>query len=275
MAEQAAPVPSGALPRLVATDLDGTLLHSDGTVTARTREVLAELDGRGVPVVFVTGRPIRWMEQLWEEVGGHGLAICSNGGIVYDVATHSIRNALTIEPDTARRVGRLLKRSLPGTVFALEKTGGFAREGDFTPRAEPSPEIPVGPLDAILDTTVVKMLASHDEHPPEPFWHQVEELVGSLVTTTWSSTFALVEMSAKGVTKASTLERLCRELSIAPEEVVAFGDMPNDIPLLQWAGTSYAMGNAHPSVHATATNTAPDHDEDGVAHVLGQLFDLG
>ena len=70
-------------PRLVATDLDGTLLHSDGTVTARTRSVLAELDDLGIPVVFTTGRPIRWMVDLWESVGGHGLAICSNGGIVW------------------------------------------------------------------------------------------------------------------------------------------------------------------------------------------------
>src|SRR3954470_7622164 len=70
---------------LVATDLDGTLLHSDGTVTARTREVLDAVDRRGVTVVFVTGRPVRWMEPLWHHVGDHGLAICSNGGIVYDV----------------------------------------------------------------------------------------------------------------------------------------------------------------------------------------------
>ncbi len=79
-------------PRLVATDLDGTLLHSDGTVTARTRAVLDELDGLGVPVVFTTGRPIRWMEELWADVGGHGLAICSNGGIVYDVAERRVRD---------------------------------------------------------------------------------------------------------------------------------------------------------------------------------------
>src|SRR5688500_16422341 len=111
--------------RLVATDLDGTLLHSDGTVTAYTREVLEELDRRGIHVVFVTGRPIRWMDSLWDAVGGHGLAICSNGGIVYDVASHSVRNALTIDPDTCIEVGRLLRKSIPGTSFALEKTGGF------------------------------------------------------------------------------------------------------------------------------------------------------
>ena len=83
-------------PRLVATDLDGTLLDSEGRVSVRTRAVLDELDAAGVPVVFTTGRPIRWMEELWEAVGGHGLAICSNGGIVYDVARREVRTARTI-----------------------------------------------------------------------------------------------------------------------------------------------------------------------------------
>jgi HAD superfamily hydrolase (TIGR01484 family) len=261
-------------PRLVATDLDGTLLTADGAVSDRTRAVLAALDELEVPVVFVTGRPIRWMESLWEAVGGHGLAICSNGGIVYDVATHSVRTALTIDPDVAVQVGRELRRTVPGTTFALEKTGGFAREDTFMPQVPPPPGIPVGRLEELVDGTVVKLLARHEEHPPEAFWQQVEDAVGSLVTTTWSSTGTLVEMSAYGVTKASTLERLCHELGVGADEVVAFGDMPNDIPLLQWAGRSYAMANAHPSVHATATHRAPDHDEDGVATVLRELFDL-
>lgn len=261
-------------PRLVATDLDGTLLHSDGTVSPRTREVLEELDVRGVHVVFVTGRPIRWMESLWDAVGGHGLAICSNGGIVYDVAEHAVRTALTIDPDTLLGVGRTLRRVVPGTVFALEKTDGFAREPDFLPRVPPPYEIPVGPLEEIVDGTVVKLLARHEEHHPEPYWQQVEEAVGDLVTTTWSSVGTLVEMSARGVTKASTLEHLCRELGVLAEDVVAFGDMPNDVPLLEWAGRSFAMANAHASVHAVATDLAPPHDEDGVARVLADLFSL-
>lgn len=261
--------------RLVATDLDGTLLHSDGTVTAYTRSVLDELDARGVPVVFVTGRPIRWMDALWEAVGGHGLAVCSNGGIVYDVASHSVRNALTIDPDTLVNVGRLLRKAVPGTHFALEKTTGFAREELFMPRVAAPLGIPVGTLEQIVDGTVVKLLARHEDLAPEPFWHRVEEVVGSLVTTTWSSVGALVEMSAKGVTKATTLARLAADFGIEPAEVVAFGDMPNDLDLLTWAGSSYAMANAHPSVQTVATGVAPSNDEDGVAVVLARLFELG
>jgi hydroxymethylpyrimidine pyrophosphatase-like HAD family hydrolase len=85
---------------------------------------------------------------------------------------------------------------------------------------------------------------------------------------------ALVEMSGKGVTKASALESLACDLGIGAEEVVAFGDMPNDLPLLEWAGTSYAMANAHPTVLALADHVAPRNDEDGVAEVLSRLFAL-
>lgn len=81
-------------------------------------------------------------------------------------------------------------------------------------------------------------------------------------------------MSARGVTKATTLSQLCTELAIAPEEVVAFGDMPNDVPMLQWAGSSYAMANAHPTVRQVADHVAPANDLDGVATTLARLFDL-
>jgi len=260
--------------RLVATDLDGTLLHTDGTVTPYTRSVLDELDRRGVHVVFVTGRPIRWMDDLWEAVGGHGLAICSNGGIVYDVATHSIRTARTIDPETCVDVARLLRRWIPNTAFAVEKTGGFGLEDHWVVRHESAREIPRSRLEKAVDGTVVKLLAQNEELAPEPFWERVDELVGHLVTTTWSSTTAMVEMSALGVTKASTLEQLATELGVASYEVVAFGDMPNDLAMLAWAGSSYAMANAHPTVVGTAAHRASSNDEDGVARALAEIFEL-
>jgi hypothetical protein len=261
--------------RLVATDLDGTLLHSDGTVTERTRRTLTAVEDLGVTVVFVTGRPIRWMDDLWQHVGGHGLAVCSNGGIVYDVHDHVVRRARTIPVDVGLEVGEILRSKVPGTTFALEKTVGFAKEPTFLPDMPRPPELDVGSLAEIFDDTTVKLLALHEEMPPERFWAEVEELIGHLVTTTWSSVGALVEISAPGVTKASTLELVCEERGITRDEVVAFGDMPNDLPMLEWAGTSYAMANGHPSVRALADHVAPSHDADGVAQVLERLFGLG
>jgi hydroxymethylpyrimidine pyrophosphatase-like HAD family hydrolase len=187
--------------RLVATDLDGTLLHSDGTVTDRTRQVLDELDTRGVTVVFVTGRPIRWMEPLWHHVGDHGLAICSNGGIVYDVPGRSVVEARTIPRDVGLEVASVIREALPGTMFGLEQSTGFAKEPAFLPRSEDAsrPELRIGPLEEVFDDSVVKMLALHEELDPEEYWASVEKLVGASVTTTWSAVGALVEMSAAGV----------------------------------------------------------------------------
>jgi HAD superfamily hydrolase (TIGR01484 family) len=261
-------------PRLVATDLDGTLLHTDGTVTERTRRVLAEVERLGAAVVFVTGRPLRWMDHLWEHVGDHGLAVCSNGGIVYDVHDHAVRSARPIPVGTAREVGTILRSRIPGTTFALEKTTGFAKEPAFQPRGPAPDDLEVGPLEAIVDERTVKLLARHEQLGPEEFWELAERHVGHLVTTTWSSRGALVEISAAGVTKATTLALLCTELGVAARDVVAFGDMPNDLPMLDWAGSSYAMANAHSTVRERADHVAPAHDEDGVAQVLEQLFGL-
>ncbi len=262
------------MPRLVATDLDGTLLHTDGTVTDRTREVLDAVDALGITVVFVTGRPIRWMEPLWHHVGDHGLAICSNGGIVYDVPGRSVVEARTIPRDVGLAVADLIRETHPGPTFSLEKASGFAKEPSFVSSGDDGdrPELEVGPLEEIFDDSVVKMLALHLEEEPEHFWAQVEKLVGHAVTTTWSSVGALVEMSGAGVTKASTLALVCAERGIAPSDVVAFGDMPNDVAMLEWAGASYAMGNAHPLAMAAADHVAPRNDEDGVATVLERLF---
>jgi HAD superfamily hydrolase (TIGR01484 family) len=260
--------------KLVATDLDGTLLHTDGTVTARTREVLTAVEDLGVTVVFVTGRPIRWMDDLWEHVGGHGLAIVSNGGILYDVHERAVRTARTIPVEVGLKAATILRDAVPGTTFAMERVEGFAKEPGFMPRLPPPPDLRTGPVEEIFDEHVVKLLARHEDLEPERFWAEVESHVGHLLTTTWSSVGALVEMSAAGVSKASTLERLCMDLGIAASQVVAFGDMPNDLPMLEWAGTSYAMANAHSTVQALADHVAPSNEDDGVATVLAEIFGL-
>ena len=263
------------LPRLVATDLDGTLLHSDGTVTARTRRALEELDGRGVPVVFTTGRPIRWMESLWADVGGHGLAICSNGGIVYDVSAQQVRDFRAVPREVGISIAEQVRAAVPGTRFAIEHTSGWASEVDFPSHPDDRTERHSGAYADIFRDYVVKILAVHPELDPEDFWGQIEAVIGDQVVTTWSSSFALVEISAAGVTKATRLASLAKEMGVVAADVLAFGDMPNDLAMLEWAGTSYAMANAHASVIDLADHVAPANDEDGVARVLEELFDLG
>src|SRR5512133_2137225 len=121
-------------PRLVATDLDGTLVRSDGTVSDYTRDVLLELDRRDVPVVFVTGRPLRWAEEVFEHVGSHGLAVVANGALVWDVARERVHLERPIEPDVGLEVCALLRRAVPGTAFAVESLRGISLEHGFRER---------------------------------------------------------------------------------------------------------------------------------------------
>ena len=108
----------GPAPRLVATDLDGTLVRSDGSVSDYTREVLLELDRRGVPVVFVTGRPLRWAEAVFEHVGSHGLAIVSNGALVWNVAHARVHLERPITPELGLEACRLVRAAVRESAAA-------------------------------------------------------------------------------------------------------------------------------------------------------------
>ncbi len=260
--------------RLVATDLDGTLVRSDGTISGRTRAVLAAVQEQGVEVVFVTGRPLRWAEEVFELVGGHGLAIVSNGAVVWDVSAAGPQLVRPIAPDVGLEACRLLLEAVPGSTFAVETLAGIALEDAFMERHPVPAASRRGTLEEIFDGPAVKLLARHEELAAQEFWDRAEEAIGHQVTITWSSRSALLEMSAAGVTKASTLELVCADRGLSAEDVVAFGDMPNDIPMLLWAGASYAMADAHPTVRSAAGRLAPGNDDDGVARVLEELFDL-
>jgi hydroxymethylpyrimidine pyrophosphatase-like HAD family hydrolase len=261
-------------PRLVATDLDGTLVRSDGTVSAYTHDVIAALDDRGVPVVFVTGRPLRWAEEVFEYVGAHGLAVVSNGALVWDVRHDRVDLTRSIPPGDGIAACRLLREAVPGTAFAVETLEGIALEDGFLERHPVPPGSRRGPLEDVFVSPALKVLARHEELGPQEFWDRAEAALGDALVVTWSSTTSLLEMSAPGVTKASTLALLCERLGVDRHEVLAFGDMPNDLPMLSWAGTSYAMGNAHPTVRAVTPHVAPTNDEDGVATVLAGVFGL-
>ena len=248
-------------------------MRSDGSVSAYTVEVLARVEAAGVPVVFVTGRPLRWAEDVFEHVGEHGLAIVSNGALVWDVARHEPRLERPIEPALGLTVCAELRAALPGTTFAVESLAGIGLEPAFLERHELPPDIRRGRIEELFDRPALKLLARHEELGPQEFWDLAEQTVAGRLVITWSSASSLLEISAAGVTKASTLALVCAELGVEAADVVAFGDMPNDLPMLAWAGTSYAMANAHLTVLEAAEHVAPANDEDGVARVLVGLLD--
>ncbi|WP_425329844.1 Cof-type HAD-IIB family hydrolase [Streptomyces alfalfae] len=275
----------GPRPRLIATDLDGTLLRDDKTVSDRTIAALAAAEAAGIEVFFVTGRPARWMDVVSAHVHGHGLAICGNGAAVVDLhggpGAHSFVKVRELERECALDVVRRVRAASPGTSFAVERTGGLHHEETYPPlHMEPGEsvapaekllaEIPADP--AVAEQPVLKILAFHPELAPDDFLVVARAAVRDRATVTRSSPSALLEISGPGVSKASTLELCCAERGITPAEVVAFGDMPNDIEMLSWAGTSYAMGNAHPDVIAAASGRTVANNDDGVAVVIEQIL---
>ncbi|MFD6433048.1 Cof-type HAD-IIB family hydrolase [Streptomyces venezuelae] len=272
-------------PRLIATDLDGTLLRDDKSVSDRTVAALAAAEAAGIEVFFVTGRPARWMDVVSAHVHGHGLAICGNGAAVVDLhggpGTHSFVKVRELTRECALDVVRRLRAAAPGTSFAIERTGGLHHEETYPPlHMEPGESVaPAEKLlaetladSAVAEQPVLKVLAFHPGLAPDEFLVLARAAIGDRATVTRSSPSALLEISGPGVSKASTLELCCAERGITPAEVVAFGDMPNDIEMLAWAGTSYAMGNAHPDVIAAASGRTVANNDDGVAVVIEQIL---
>jgi Cof subfamily protein (haloacid dehalogenase superfamily) len=261
------------VPLLVATDLDGTLLRSDGTVSEHTARVLRQVQDLGVAVVFVTARPRRWMDHLWPFVGSRGLAVVSNGALLMDVGTGEALEVHAIEPGPGLELVARLRRAVPGCHFAVELLDGIALEEAYREPGHAPPGSAVGPIEQVWTAPALKLLVRHEEQDPVTFRDAVVGAVGDHAVATWTVD-GLMEISAVGVTKGAGLTRLCARLGVAPAEVVAFGDMPNDLPMLAWAGTSYAVANAHPTVLEVADHEAPCNDDDGVATVLAALYGL-
>ena len=260
--------------RLVATDLDGTIVRTDGTVSDRTRAAFAAAERAGVGVVLVTGRPPRWMRTMAEDTGHRGLAILSNGAIVYDLHEERIVDEHPLDPAAAAEVVAALRREMPGLVFAVERGGRFGHEPAWIPRYALPDDVLVGEVDELLAEPMVKLLARHDELSGDEMVLRARTVVGEAATVTHSGVggVGMLEISGPGVTKASALARLAADLGTGPTGTVAFGDMPNDLPMLAWAGHSVAVANAHPEVRALADEVTASNDEDGVALVVERLL---
>lgn len=260
-------------PRIVATDLDGTIIRSDGTISERTLAALVAVEAAGSAVVFVTGRPPRWMDKVAEVTGHHGLAICGNGAVVYDLRRERIVETHAMDVGTARKVASLIKAEIPDVCFAVETATGFAHEPAYPPLERDLTVVhDIAPIEELLVGPVLKLLARHTAATPEEFLVQTRAAAGPYAEFTHSSKIALVEISALGVSKATTLASFCARHGVAADEVVAFGDMPNDLPMLAWAGRPYAVANAHPTVLEAVPNHTASNDDDGVAQIVEKLF---
>ncbi len=271
--DQASRQPASAGIRLVALDLDGTLLRHDKTISERTRRVLARLPAAGVLVVLVSGRPPRTLRTIAHEVGLSGLAICCNGAIVYDLERDAVVQHAPLDAAVAQQLIQALREQIPGVCFAFEFGTRFACDPPYSALipAGAEPAGPVAEALALCSEPVTKLIVRHADLNCEALRELATAVAGEAAVVSYSGA-PFVEVSAAGVHKAWALAALCAERGIDAAEVIAFGDMPNDLPMLRWAGRGVAVANAHPEVLAQADEVTLSNDEDGVAVVLERLL---
>lgn len=262
-------------PKLIASDLDGTIVAHYGEVTQRTVDAFRTAHDMGVEIFFVTGRPPRWMPEI-KEAFGIGKAICGNGAQLFDLQNQKVLEEWLIPVDAQIETVKRLRKVIPQISFASEAHNYFHREKKYVPRWDVGLDnIGVDDILEIMNSPSLKLLArcsDQDLSSDEMLAIATKELK-DLVTVTHSNPHdSLLEISALGVSKGATLAKMAERLGISAEDCVSFGDNPNDISMLEWSGRSYAMATAHPAAQAAAKSIAPECNDDGVAQVLEELI---
>jgi HAD superfamily hydrolase (TIGR01484 family) len=259
--------------RLIATDLDGTVVRPDGSMSPRMVAALRAVEASGIRLVIVTGRPPRWMHPVVEATGHLGTAVCGNGAFVYDLHAERIIERFTLTVEAAAESVERIRSLLPHAAFAIETGEEYAHAPDYRPYWPTPPGTRVAPIEELLSVPIGKLLV-RDDLTGDEMHALVEPALAGLAQVTHSvgDNEGLIEVSAPGVTKAHTLQVVADEWGIDAAEVVAFGDGLNDVEMLAWAGRSYAMANAHPAALAVAGGVVPPVQDDGVAAVLEDLL---
>ena len=262
------------VPQLIATDLDGTFLSPDGTVSAENSAAVLAAQAAGIPVVIATGRPVRWLDVIKDLPGAHPRVIASNGAVLYDLGTRQVLDRICLPAEVTLTAIRQLRERIPGASFAFESGSRFGYEPSYRTLVGDDGSDPAlfsASAEEIAGTgDHVKMLVQSHDARPDDLLDTVREVVGTTLTATHSAArgFGLVEVSAAGVSKASMLQRTCARLGVDARDVAAFGDMPNDVDMLAWVGMPFVVANAHPALHAMDFGRAPGNDESGVGRTI-------
>ena len=263
-------------PELIATDVDGTLIDDDEKVSVRTRAAVHAAVDAGVQFVLATGRPPRWVPPIVDQLGFAPMAVCANGAVLYDSAADTIVSAHTLSADVLAELAEIATRVIPGSGLAVERVGRSAHDA-ATPQFVSSPGYEhawLNPdntevsIEDLLSAPAVKLLIRKAGARSADMAAVLLDHVGVEGDITYSTNNGLIEVVPLGISKATGIEAVARPRGIDAAAVVAFGDMPNDVPMLGWAGLGVAMGNAHPDALAAADEVTATNVEDGVARVL-------
>jgi Cof subfamily protein (haloacid dehalogenase superfamily) len=264
--------------RLVALDLDGTLLRSDRTISPRTRGALDAAQGAGVDLVLATARSPRGVQPIADDLGLGGLAICANGATVFDLDAGAIVRHRPLSASTARRLVRELRAAVPEIVFGWELELRFGSEPAYEALRQPAwwprPEGSFPPCDPLAwDAPMTKLIGRVPNGDLAAVFETARALAGESAVATLAGE-AFVELVAPGVGKEAALAEIAADRGIAGEAVVAFGDHLTDVGMLTWAGLGVAVANAHPTALEAAYELTASNDDDGVAVALERLLAL-
>jgi hydroxymethylpyrimidine pyrophosphatase-like HAD family hydrolase len=254
--------------KLIASDLDGTLLNTRGGLSGRTAAALGAAQLAGLVVVLITGRPVRLALPLARELALHGHVICANGAATYRLPGGDMEDVQGISPQVLQDAIPRLRVAIPGVSFALEYGDVVIREHGLRDDQDSVPDI----LEAVQARPLLKLIV----RAPDLDTHTLNERINLLcagVLDASSSGATFSEVAVHGANKGYALARLCGLLGVQQSEVLAFGDAHNDLSLLAQAGVSVAVSNAVPELQQAATFVTDSNDQDGVAQVIERVLE--
>ena len=268
---------TGKRPKLIGTDLDGTIVANYGFVSERTKIAFTAANAAGIHIYFVTGRPIRWMTEIKENFN-FGLGICGNGAMLYDFLSEKILEEWLFSVEAQLETVKRLRKVIPPVTFAVEVNQQFAREKKYVPRWDIGADnVGVEQIEEVITAPALKILArcqNSEFSSDEMLALASKELAGIATVTHSNSTDSLLEISADGVSKGATLAKMAARHGLTADDCVTFGDNPNDFSMLTWASRSWAMADGHPDLMQHAKYQTDAHQEDGVAKVIERLLEL-
>ena len=271
--------------KLIATDMDGTLLDPKGQVDLpRLEKILDQLEERGIRFVIATGNEIHRVKQLLGHLTERVVLIVANGARIFE--GNQLLQAQTWDDDMVNRALEFFKgRECQDQFVVTSMNGGFVKEGTVFTQLENfmTPEMIelfyqrmnfVEELESHLFGGVLKMSLVVGEERSDSVLEEINQLFNGHVQAV-SSGYGCIDILQSGIHKAWGLQELLKRWGIKAEEIMAFGDSENDVEMLQLAGIAYAMENADDKAKAVATNFAPSNSQAGVYQVLEDWLEKG
>ena len=265
--------------RLIAVDLDGTLVRSDQSISLRTIDTLIRAQQAGVKVAVASGRPTFGTTYAadalrLEELGGYVMSY--NGGEIYDWKTKERLYAQTLNGEIIPYLSNCAKEhGMAVMTYAGKEVLSESPNNQYVQYSSMRNRMPIRPTDDFIAAAqkagVAKCIIVGDPAPLQDLEVKMRKELEGKAGVFRSEPFFL-EIVPSGIDKAKGLEFLLNHIGAGREELLAFGDGYNDIPMLKFAGTGVAMGNAHEEIKKAADRIALSNNDDGLAIEIKRLI---